>query len=291
MSHSHRFHSASDVAENENPTPSLQAGTAHVVLPASRSPNTNTSPRRICGRPTKLTVFLPRIRFKRATRQGTAWVTEALFPGYLFARFDWRTSLRLVQHSRGVRGVVHFGERWPAIPDDDHRELQQDHRRRRTAHHPAEFAARRRGGNRRRRAARPARRRHARHARPRTHRGADGISGTADHDRIASSFSRQGRRRPAPAFLRRAPASFTRREAARPAAQAEQHRANHQEQKKDGVNLEREIKARLNQASRQRQPHQNRQTAARRECRPAQTSARPRTPAPPATAPFPTSQT
>ncbi len=70
-------------------------------------------------------VFLPRIRFKRATRQGMAWVTEALFPGYLFARFDWRESLRLVQHSRGVRGVVHFGERWPAIPEDVILELQQ----------------------------------------------------------------------------------------------------------------------------------------------------------------------
>jgi len=54
-----------------------------------------------------------------------AWVTEALFPGYLFARFDWRETLRLVQHSRGVRGVVHFGERWPAIPEEVIRELQQ----------------------------------------------------------------------------------------------------------------------------------------------------------------------
>jgi transcriptional antiterminator RfaH len=30
-----------------------------------------------------------------------------------------------VQHSRGVRGVVHFGERWPAIPEEIIRELQQ----------------------------------------------------------------------------------------------------------------------------------------------------------------------
>ena len=70
-------------------------------------------------------VFLPRIRFKRATRRGTAWVTEALFPGYLFARFDWHNSLRLVQHARGVHGVVHFGERWPAIPETTIRELRQ----------------------------------------------------------------------------------------------------------------------------------------------------------------------
>lgn len=69
--------------------------------------------------------FLPRIRFKRATRRGTVWATEALFPGYLFARFDWQASLRRVQSARGVRGVVHFGERWPSIPEEVIRDLQQ----------------------------------------------------------------------------------------------------------------------------------------------------------------------
>jgi len=62
-------------------------------------------------------VFLPRIRFKRATRRGAVWVTEALFPNYLFARFDLADSLRKVCHGRGVRGVVHFGTRWPTVPD------------------------------------------------------------------------------------------------------------------------------------------------------------------------------
>lgn len=60
-------------------------------------------------------VFLPRIRFQRATRQGLVWVTEALFPNYLFARFDWQQSLRQVQAARGVSGVVHFGQRWPQL--------------------------------------------------------------------------------------------------------------------------------------------------------------------------------
>ncbi len=60
-------------------------------------------------------VFLPRIRFKRATARGAVWFTEALFPGYLFARFHWPTELRSVQHARGVAGVVHFGDRWPVI--------------------------------------------------------------------------------------------------------------------------------------------------------------------------------
>jgi transcriptional antiterminator RfaH len=63
-------------------------------------------------------VFLPRIRFRRSARRGPVWVTEALFPNYLFARFDWQKSLRLVRHSPGVSGVVHFGLRWPTIPDD-----------------------------------------------------------------------------------------------------------------------------------------------------------------------------
>ena len=63
-------------------------------------------------------IFLPRVRFRRATRRGTVWVTEALFPGYLFARFDWRMSLRRIQSIRGVSSVVHFGERWPTIPEE-----------------------------------------------------------------------------------------------------------------------------------------------------------------------------
>jgi len=66
---------------------------------------------------TGVEVFLPRIRFKRATRRGTVWVTEALFPNYLFARFNWQKLLNEVQHARGVRGVVHFGERWPTIQE------------------------------------------------------------------------------------------------------------------------------------------------------------------------------
>jgi transcriptional antiterminator RfaH len=70
-------------------------------------------------------IFLPRIRFARVTRRGKVWFTEALFPGYLFAKFDWRASLRRVQHASGVRGVVHFGERWPTIPDETIAELRR----------------------------------------------------------------------------------------------------------------------------------------------------------------------
>ena len=62
-------------------------------------------------------VYLPRIRFKRATRRGPVWFTEALFPNYLFARFDLAACLRRVCHARGIRGVVHFGDRWPIVPE------------------------------------------------------------------------------------------------------------------------------------------------------------------------------
>jgi len=63
-----------------------------------------------------LEVYLPRIRFRRATRRGPVWFTEALFPNYLFARFDLAACLRRICHTRGVRGVVHFGDRWPVVP-------------------------------------------------------------------------------------------------------------------------------------------------------------------------------
>jgi transcriptional antiterminator RfaH len=69
-------------------------------------------------------VYLPRIRFKRATRQGPMWFTEALFPNYLFARFDLSFSLRKVKSARGVRDAVHFGDRWPTVPQEAIDELR-----------------------------------------------------------------------------------------------------------------------------------------------------------------------
>jgi transcriptional antiterminator RfaH len=72
----------------------------------------------------EIEVYLPRIRFKRATRRGPVWFTEALFPNYLFVRFDLSDNLRKVCHARGVRGVVHFGHRWPVVPDSAIAELR-----------------------------------------------------------------------------------------------------------------------------------------------------------------------
>src|SRR5262249_16161106 len=71
-----------------------------------------------------LEVYLPRIRFRRVTRRGAVWVTEALFPNYLFARFDWQSSFRQVQAARGVQTIVHFGNRWPTLADETIEELR-----------------------------------------------------------------------------------------------------------------------------------------------------------------------
>jgi hypothetical protein len=65
----------------------------------------------------EIDVFNPRIKFKRPRGKHKMWVTEALFPGYVFAKFNWREHLKLVHYTNGVTGVVHFGEQWPIIDD------------------------------------------------------------------------------------------------------------------------------------------------------------------------------
>src|SRR5437660_5016617 len=72
-----------------------------------------------------LEIVNPRIRFKRVTIRGPIWVTESLFPNYLFARFSWKASLETVKHTGGVAGVVHFGCHWPTIPQETIAALRQ----------------------------------------------------------------------------------------------------------------------------------------------------------------------
>lgn len=62
-------------------------------------------------------VFCPRLRLLRATVRGRRWFVEALFPGYLFARFQAGPNLRAVRYSPGVTGVVEFGGFPTALPD------------------------------------------------------------------------------------------------------------------------------------------------------------------------------
>lgn len=63
-------------------------------------------------------VFSPVLRFQRATLAGRKWFEEALFPGYIFARFPYATHYRLVASSIGVTKVVCFGGQ-PAVVDEN----------------------------------------------------------------------------------------------------------------------------------------------------------------------------
>ena len=69
-------------------------------------------------------VFCPRLRYQKATRTGRRWYVEALFPSYIFARFDYLTHHRGVQYCAGVSTIVHFGNKIIPIPELAVKELQ-----------------------------------------------------------------------------------------------------------------------------------------------------------------------
>ena len=56
-------------------------------------------------------VYCPRISQVKKTRSGKRRFTEALFPGYIFARFCFHTDSRQVVHSQGITRMVQLGER------------------------------------------------------------------------------------------------------------------------------------------------------------------------------------
>lgn len=63
-------------------------------------------------------VFAPRIRIRKETKRGAAQTfAEALFPGYLFARFRYAQQIRHVLSTAGVAGIVSFGARPPTVAD------------------------------------------------------------------------------------------------------------------------------------------------------------------------------
>ena len=71
-----------------------------------------------------LEVFCPRITITKKTIRGPKPFTEALFPGYLFCRFNFQDSARLVSYSHDITGIVRFGDRFPTIPDSTLEQLK-----------------------------------------------------------------------------------------------------------------------------------------------------------------------
>jgi transcriptional antiterminator RfaH len=61
--------------------------------------------------------FFPRVRYKRALAKGPRSVVEALFPGYLFAKFSPARKVRAVRYARGVSYIVKRGREFAPVPD------------------------------------------------------------------------------------------------------------------------------------------------------------------------------
>ncbi|HEY2341613.1 MAG TPA: transcription termination/antitermination NusG family protein [Chthoniobacteraceae bacterium] len=61
--------------------------------------------------------FCPRIRYRRATRRGPVWFVQGLFPGYIFAQFEYAARHRQVQHASGIMTILRFGDGVAAIDD------------------------------------------------------------------------------------------------------------------------------------------------------------------------------
>ncbi|MDF1658839.1 MAG: transcriptional activator RfaH [Verrucomicrobiales bacterium] len=71
-------------------------------------------------------VFCPRIRYQKSTQRGKVWFVEALFPGYVFARFDLITDLRAVNAASGVLGVLKFADHYATITAAEIEEMRAE---------------------------------------------------------------------------------------------------------------------------------------------------------------------
>jgi transcriptional antiterminator RfaH len=88
-------------------------------------PRQESAAKRSLARDVGLEVFCPMLRFERARRSGKVKVTEAMFPGYIFARFPYRLKYRHVGASIGVSHIVKFGGVASIVPDAIIRELRE----------------------------------------------------------------------------------------------------------------------------------------------------------------------
>ena len=52
------------------------------------------------------------------TQRGPVWFVEAMFPGYLFAKFVYSEQHRAVESSHGIQGIVQFGDRLATLSEN-----------------------------------------------------------------------------------------------------------------------------------------------------------------------------
>jgi transcriptional antiterminator RfaH len=70
-------------------------------------------------------IYGPRLRLQRSTTRGVRWFVEAMFPGYVFARFPFALRHKEIRATNGVSGIVHFGAHYAVIPDSVVEELRR----------------------------------------------------------------------------------------------------------------------------------------------------------------------
>jgi transcriptional antiterminator RfaH len=68
--------------------------------------------------------FFPKLRRKKTIRRVRRWVTGPLFPNYLFARFEFSGSGRLVKYATGITNIVSFGGKPAAVDESIIRAIQ-----------------------------------------------------------------------------------------------------------------------------------------------------------------------
>ncbi len=66
----------------------------------------------------KVEIFCPQIKRMRVIRRKHQTTVNPLFPGYLFARFNFQKDHRAVSYARGVRKIVEFGATPSAVDEE-----------------------------------------------------------------------------------------------------------------------------------------------------------------------------
>jgi len=104
--------------------PSLMTQTTPHWYCLKTRPRQERSAKSALGKEPGVELFCPLLRFERARKSGRVRVTEAMFPGYLFARFNFETHSRLVASANGVSTIVSFGGLPATLPDQVISELR-----------------------------------------------------------------------------------------------------------------------------------------------------------------------
>lgn len=66
----------------------------------------------------KIDVLAPRIKFKKYKDGKFVYVTEPMFPGYIFVKFHPVDQYRLVKYTRGIKNIVNFNGKIIPLQDE-----------------------------------------------------------------------------------------------------------------------------------------------------------------------------